>query len=105
VKIRRRRERHFPGASAASASDPPASARCHRPAFNLEGLAIEQCVSDSSVSTLKDSAERGARDVHLDGCLFLLITLKIGEADGFELIQRKNDELERRHWHALGLEC
>jgi hypothetical protein len=65
---------------------------------------MKQRIRYSFVRILQNPPEGGARDIHLCGRLFLLITFEISQTDGLELIQRQYDALELRQRYSTGFE-
>jgi hypothetical protein len=65
---------------------------------------MKQSIRYSLVRILQNPSEGGARDIHLCCRLFLLITVKISQANGLELIQRQYDALEVRQRYSPGVE-
>ncbi len=64
--------------------------------FDCKGLCIDQSIGNLFVCRFENPSERLAGDFHLLGGLFLIETLKVCQADSFELIDRQRDMLQYR---------
>jgi hypothetical protein len=64
-------------------------------AFNLKRLGVDQGFGNFSVRRFHNPAEGLAGNAHVLGGVLLVKSLEVGEADGFILVHRHGDDLQR----------
>ena len=62
--------------------------------LDLQGFAVDKGVGHFAARRLDDAREGGARDFHLIGGGFLILTLEVGEAERLDFIETEDDEFE-----------
>ena len=72
--------------------------------LDLQGLAVDKGIGHFAARRFDDAREGGSGDFHLIGGGFLILTLEVGEPEGLDFIETKDDELEFGGGDAGGLE-
>ena len=72
--------------------------------LNLQSLAVDEGIGYFATRRFDDAREGGSGDFHLIGGGFLILTLEVGEPEGLNFIETKDDELEFGGGDAGGLE-
>lgn len=73
-------------------------------AFDLDGFAVNQGISDRLPGALDDSAECCPGNAHVPAGLLMGHSQQIGQPDGLTLINGKTNLLQIKHGNASGLE-
>lgn len=62
--------------------------------FDCKGLCVDQSIGNFFVCGFENPSERLAGDFHLLCGLLVIESLKVGQSDGFKLIDRQGDVLQ-----------